>query len=150
MNAKQKIIMFMTHKDRMVAHHLGEGGIRYFTEEDEKDIQKWTDLTCEYVWSEIRKYIVLLGRKGLITSLCPYCLVNLVNWPECNECQYMERHGNCSEESSDFHKIVAKLSRTRVEEIFSNDYYVQLIIDLSREDEDDSKREVNTFHGGKE
>ena len=122
MSAKSKLIAFMQYKANQL---FKASNINYFTEKDQKDIEKWDNISCKKIWNFIVKEIER-GKEGLSARLCPYCIKYRIWSNECEnyECEYGKRHGFCYQSDSDFQKIKEECND---HELLPNKWYKKII-----------------------
>lgn len=132
MNDRQKIIIFMEEKNKIIKR---KSGIVYMTKRDIKVIEKWLDEDCKVIWEKL-----LENLEDLLNSLydydfdsdmCPFCIYHNNN---CNECSYGKNNGICYSRSIDnrYGKIKKRLIYKFGDgTLVTNQEYQKIIIEIN-------------------
>lgn len=126
MTKREKLIAFMQLKQARLIE-VGIDSPRYFDNNDEIELNKWTDALANKTWNTITK-AVDLGVQRLSISACPWCVANsyLEKDAACYECGYAANHQDCLEAASDYHKIDMKLATYKYT-VFSEIWYREAV-----------------------
>ncbi|MCX8124839.1 MAG: hypothetical protein N3F66_11865 [Spirochaetes bacterium] len=147
LNFQQAIIDFMKSKANRMEKELNVPGTWYFNDGDQQEIKSWTDEEAAKVWEKIKNNIFKLGCSGLRYELCPFChhygyehngCYKALKNPICVKCGYGKRHGICIGEEghvSQYKQILQSFEDSRISmyKFFSNEYYVELIEKIEKE-----------------
>ena len=96
MTYKEKLIKFVEAKNQFIISKIG---LPYADKKDFKDIRKWKEEDCKYIYKDI-KHIINNGVAVSFTiGTCPWCLKYIMN---CDKCGYGKRHGKCLDKYSLF------------------------------------------------
>jgi len=110
MTYKKKLIRFVEAKELII--YL-TANIKYVDEEDIKEINSWSEKTCEKIYEFILDYF----NKNLdnnftyyntMKATCPWCIYTdyVKHRKTCDLCKYGGRHNICGDSNSRFKKLL--------------------------------------------
>ena len=85
---KEKLIEYIESKTKIIKESLD---IEYTNKEDIKEVEQWSESKCNYIYDEMKKYIMTGYTESIGTWSCPWCIINNVI---CSKCNYRKRHKN--------------------------------------------------------
>jgi len=85
----------------------------YFTEEDKKAIENWSDEDVIIVYSKIIKELLIWesdeGNDVFSYAYCPFCRYIDIKDSDCYGCSYGKNHGICDDDKSDWQLFIKPL-----------------------------------------
>jgi len=138
MSYKKMLVIFMEAKKAEITKVLGpEYGELYFNEEDKQELLALSEENAMSIYVLINMHIKR-NASNLSVVVCPFCYIaHYIANDSCKFCKYGKRHKICADlhVRSNYRDIIIESKKRgyNLEEIFSNEFYCDLIETIEKE-----------------